>query len=1349
MVSTMGKWWEKRVQRLRALLEKVGRQGKATSEPAYEQERPAAYEKSRAIFLQGLGLMFLVAFSSYFIQFEGLYGSQGILPLTEQLQLSRGLRWQLYPTIVRWHAALGIDEYLLCNFLAVLGLLVSSIAAIGFGTAPVIFACCVLYLSLTTVGDVFMYFQWDALLLETGFLSVMYAPLWTRPRRSSQVPRVPLWMLRFLLFKLMLMSGVVKIASKDRVWQQLTALSYHFASQPIPTPMAWYLRQLHPLLLQLGVALVFVIEIPVAFLLICPLRVVRHGAAGAVALLQVLIMVSGNYGFFNLLTLLLLVNLLDDTFWVSFLREWEKDASDDRNVRGSGGRGEETPLLHPGSKGMYGSRGSNTSYLGSSPSSFPGSGLYPASMRGSFSRGLEGEATYVQGQTSIPFRGAMGPGATSTWEGRPLPSAGLLYSNNVGGVGGAQPSSRSFNARTAQMDRGLALQQLLGQSQAVQAATTIMTLVTSVDNSKFWSSVVSRATSVCLLLLCFFMFRVDLDYARHPVSVEVLGAGIDWSNGRYIASRVWRGSVQYKKESGPLLRMYKTVVGSVSTWVIGAKDEAVYFTHSDSVDPPVSGWQAASKAGDPPPSIRLVWSRQGQQRQLPLLDRLHIKLAFSPSDLTAFLNTALPAVFLLFCTGLAIESGIDLSYAVIYGLLSSRRILYSSQSDRWHTRALQLVLAWLPLVGILLICLTSAVIILANMVAMSEIAPSLSSSLLQSPRSPSAWREDGRRRLLSVDGEALLQEGAAEGLSGMAYSILEPFSLANSYGLFRSMTGVGPSVLDSRGRVMAQVTRPELVIEVSHGKRCDEEDASSASKETDLDVDNPEDVACQWLPFEFHFKPGNIARAPPWVAPYHPRLDWQMWFAALAYDWQATRWFPTFLQKLVQQSKPVVELVGRHGIPFTSKELPNFIRVRKLLYDFTVRYETTRIMYEVPKGDATDLGRTCAHATREACEEEEKHCEWKKGACEHRKSEQHKLISEQSPDWWTRHGGTLYSPVLKLADFKGKGYLPAGHSLPDMPLSLGQELVGKRKELDDACRKACKNRSSCVAYTFLPSRAVCYLKSVSSPVRDSDCTEDCWYYGIVEEHLRAKYTYISQSSRERVVYLISLLVLFLLLVRAPFFRELDINLLQLPQTLSSFSSRQVRLSFLWLTSLAVILAVVYYTAHHLGQVFVPYVLAAGSGMLLSCYLFHVETNLEQSPGYSPSCDLSDKISCSKVANSSGSRLFFRTHNSSFGIMFYFFLIALALGFELSPDSYWVLMTMSALALVGLLVSVYLLYLSLWVLRVVCPVCIALHIINLAIWFLSVYITTMQRAFLEYDSFFLEAMAHSSKSTHGD
>lgn len=134
---------------------------------------------------------------------------------------------------------------------------------------------------------------------------------------------------RFLLFKLMLMSGVVKIMSNDRtglslllsyltktalspnppyslcssptfsrilttsavdppgVWLQLTALNYHFASQPIPTPVAWYIRQMHPLILQLGTAFTFILEIPCPFLVLVPFRSVRHGVAVVQASLQV------------------------------------------------------------------------------------------------------------------------------------------------------------------------------------------------------------------------------------------------------------------------------------------------------------------------------------------------------------------------------------------------------------------------------------------------------------------------------------------------------------------------------------------------------------------------------------------------------------------------------------------------------------------------------------------------------------------------------------------------------------------------------------------------------------------------------------------------------------------------------------------------------------------------------------------------------------------------------------------------------------------------------------------------------------------------------------------------------
>jgi hypothetical protein len=71
-----------------------------------------------------------------------------------------------------------------------------------------------------------------------------------------------------LLFKLMFMSGVVKVTANCETWLGLTALDYHFATQCLPTPLAWFAHQMHPLLLQVGVAVTFVVEIPVPFLVL-------------------------------------------------------------------------------------------------------------------------------------------------------------------------------------------------------------------------------------------------------------------------------------------------------------------------------------------------------------------------------------------------------------------------------------------------------------------------------------------------------------------------------------------------------------------------------------------------------------------------------------------------------------------------------------------------------------------------------------------------------------------------------------------------------------------------------------------------------------------------------------------------------------------------------------------------------------------------------------------------------------------------------------------------------------------------------------------------------------------------
>ena len=97
-----------------------------------------------------------------------------------------------------------------------------------------------------TVCREFLGFQWDILLLETGFLAIFLAPLqlWPRLSRAAPPSRLVLWLLRWLLFKLMFESGCVKLLSGDPAWRNLTALTFHYETQPLPTWIGWYAHQL-------------------------------------------------------------------------------------------------------------------------------------------------------------------------------------------------------------------------------------------------------------------------------------------------------------------------------------------------------------------------------------------------------------------------------------------------------------------------------------------------------------------------------------------------------------------------------------------------------------------------------------------------------------------------------------------------------------------------------------------------------------------------------------------------------------------------------------------------------------------------------------------------------------------------------------------------------------------------------------------------------------------------------------------------------------------------------------------------------------------------------------------------
>ncbi len=275
----------------------------------------ATYVLSRWLFLRLLGVVYLVAFVSLAVQITGLVGERGVLPARAFLERAHALygseAYRLFPSLCWLGASDGVLRTLAWGGAALALLLVAGVAQVA-----VLALLWLVYLSLSVVGQEFLWFQWDALLLETGLLAILYAPLQWLPslEREREPSTVARWLVWALLFKLVFLSGVTKLASGDPTWRDLTALDFHFWTQPLPPWTAWYAARL-PEWLHRGMTLAMLgIELVVPWLIFVPERLGRvRLAAGALLVLgQFGIAFTGNYGFFNLLSLVLCVLLVPD-----------------------------------------------------------------------------------------------------------------------------------------------------------------------------------------------------------------------------------------------------------------------------------------------------------------------------------------------------------------------------------------------------------------------------------------------------------------------------------------------------------------------------------------------------------------------------------------------------------------------------------------------------------------------------------------------------------------------------------------------------------------------------------------------------------------------------------------------------------------------------------------------------------------------------------------------------------------------------------------------------------------------------------------------------------------------------
>ena len=276
-------------------------------------ERRTTYWLTRFVFLRLLGLVYLFAFLNAWFQWLPLLGAHGLLPARELLQdvgakYGSALGFWKVPTLF-W---LGSSDAAFA-WAAGIGLALSLVVVLGLANVPLTAALWLLYMSFVHVGQIFYGYGWEVLLLETGFLAIFVAPLW-RPwpfQAESPPPVEVMWLLRWLVFRLMIGAGLIKMRG-DPCWRDLTCMLYHYETQPIPNPLSLYLHHLPAWFHAIETAFNHFVELVVPFFVFGPRRA-RHVAGALIIVFQILLILSGNLSFLNWLTIAIAIGCFDDS----------------------------------------------------------------------------------------------------------------------------------------------------------------------------------------------------------------------------------------------------------------------------------------------------------------------------------------------------------------------------------------------------------------------------------------------------------------------------------------------------------------------------------------------------------------------------------------------------------------------------------------------------------------------------------------------------------------------------------------------------------------------------------------------------------------------------------------------------------------------------------------------------------------------------------------------------------------------------------------------------------------------------------------------------------------------------
>jgi hypothetical protein len=279
----------------------------------------------RWLFLRAMGFIYFSAFFSLIFQIRGLIGREGILPASDYLQAvehSFGhARFWFAPTLL-WFSSGPQMLMVLCWA----GVVASLLLALNVWPRGTLGICLVCFLSFVSAAGDFSGYQSDGMLLEAGFIALFFAPPGFRPGLGAKWPpsRASLFLLQWEWFRIYFESGMVKIASGEPQWRQMTAMDEYYQNGPLPTWVGWYVQHLPHWFHASTAYCTLALELGLVWMLFLPRRwrIVCFFIATA---WQIGIILTANYTFLNYLVLALGFLLLDDRVLLHCLpQRWKK-----------------------------------------------------------------------------------------------------------------------------------------------------------------------------------------------------------------------------------------------------------------------------------------------------------------------------------------------------------------------------------------------------------------------------------------------------------------------------------------------------------------------------------------------------------------------------------------------------------------------------------------------------------------------------------------------------------------------------------------------------------------------------------------------------------------------------------------------------------------------------------------------------------------------------------------------------------------------------------------------------------------------------------------------------------------